>query len=652
MLVFGPEVVQERHAASKLEWLVTNGIGGYAAGTVAGLLSRSYHGLLIAALQPPLGRTLTLVKLDETAVVGGVSHELFVNQWGPKIEDIQPDGNRYLTQFALDGMTPVWTFTFAGVTLEKRVWMEPGKNTTYVQYRHAGGDVPLTLSAQLIANFRDHHGGGSDGVWQIERVENGLQFVAFKPAPPFYVFCTDAELTPRHIWYNNYYKAIEEFRGEDITDNHLYAGHLEATLQPGQAITVVATLDRDANLDGNTAYEWRQTYEQTLLSVADLQHDNVPEIKQLLLAADQFIVKRATKELPDGRSVIAGYPWFGDWGRDTMIALRGLTLTTGRPEIAERILRTYARFVDRGMLPNRFPDEGETPEYNTVDATLWYFEAIRAYYEVTEDIKLVDDLYPVLEDIIQWHFKGTRYRIHVDPEDGLLYAGEEGVQLTWMDVKINDWVVTPRTGKAVDVNALWHNALHIMAQFARMLGKPDEMYKRNAAQVKESFEKFWYDGYCYDVIGGPTGKDTSLRPNQLIAVALPHQLLTEEQQRSVVQVCEERLLTPRGLRSLEQAHETYHKRYVGNRPTRDAAYHQGTVWAWLIGPFVEAHLRVYGDKAKARSFLLPVLENLREGVAGSINEVFDADPPHHPRGAFAQAWSVAEILRAWALTRD
>lgn len=652
MFAFGPDIVRDVEAASKLEWLVTNGIGGYAAGTVSGVLSRSYHGLLVAALKPPLGRTLTVVKLDETAIVNGASHDLYVNQWGPEVDSITPRGQRYLSQFALEGMTPVWTYVVDGITLEKRIWMEPGQNTTYVEYRHTSGVDALTLSMKVMANFRDHHGGGSEGMWQIDPVENGLQFIAFKPAPPFYVLCADAKINPRHVWYNNYYKVIEEFRGEDVRDNHLYAGHLDVMLEPGESVTVVATLDLDANLDGTKAYRWRQTYEQTLLSVSDELRDEPPEIKQLLLAADQFIVKRATEELPDGRSVIAGYPWFGDWGRDTMIALRGLTLATGRSEIAERILRTYARFVDRGMIPNRFPDAGETPDYNTVDATLWFFEAIRAYYEVTENFTLVEDLYPVLEDIIEWHFKGTRYRIRVDPHDGLLHAGEEGVQLTWMDVKINDWVVTPRTGKAVDVNALWHNALHIMAQFARMLGKSDEMYTRAAAQVKENFDKFWYDGYCYDVIGGPNGKDTSLRPNQLIAVSLPHQLLTTDQQRSVVQVCEHRLLTPRGLRSLDQDHESYHGRYGGNLATRDTAYHQGTVWSWLIGPFVEAHLRVYGDKAKARSFLLPVLENLREGVAGNINEVFDGNPPHHPRGAFAQAWSVAEILRAWALTRE
>ncbi len=647
MLDFGPDTVQNLQASRELEWLVTNGIGGYAAGTVPGLLSRSYHGLLVSALKPPLGRTLTVAKLDEIAIVGGESYDLYVNQWGP--DQIEPLGNQHMTGFSLEGRTPLWTYAVGGVTLEKRIWMQPGKNTTYVRYTHTGGDV-LKLSIKVMANFRDHHGGGSEGMWQIDPVENGLQFVAFKGAPPFYVLSGDVNIHARHIWYKNFYKAIEDFRGEDVYDNHLYAGHMEITLKPGESATVVATMQSDANLDGDKAYEWRRAYEETLLSVSGLA-DQEPQIRQLVLAADQFIVKRSTEELPDGRSVIAGYPWFGDWGRDTMIALRGLTLTTGRPEIAEKILRTFARFVDKGMIPNRFPDAGEIPEYNTVDATLWFFEAIRAYYAHTHDDDLVADLFPVLEDIIRWHIKGTRYKIRMDPHDGLLYAGEEGVQLTWMDVKINDWVVTPRTGKAVDVNALWHNALCIMAEFARLLGVPDGEYVIAAAKVKKNFDSFWFDGYCYDVIGGPNGKDASLRPNQLIAVSLGGNLLTEAQQRAVVEACENRLLTPRGLRSLDRDHPSYVSRYGGNRATRDAAYHQGTVWNWLIGPFVEAHLRVYGDKAKARSLLLPVIENLREGVVGNINEVFDADAPHNPRGAFAQAWSVAEILRAWALTR-
>jgi predicted glycogen debranching enzyme len=333
-----------------------------------------------------------------------------------------------------------------------------------------------------------------------------------------------------------------------------------------------------------------------------------------------------------------------------MISLPGLTLTTGRPRVAASILRTFAQFVDQGMLPNRFPDAGEKPEYNTSDATLWYFEAIRAYYAATGDKALLAELFPVLQTIIDAHQRGTRYQIHVDAADGLLYAGEAGVQLTWMDVKIGDWVVTPRTGKAVELNALWYNALCSMAHFAQELGQSAERFSSLAEQAKAGFQQFWNAelGYCYDVIHTPEYyPDDSLRPNQLFAVSLPYSPLTSEQQRTVVDVCTRHLLTPEGLRSLAPGRRGYSANYRGRPLQRDSAYHQGTVWAWLIGPFVSAHLRVYQDPEMARSYLLPLLRHLADQGLGSVSEIFDAEPPFCPRGCFAQAWSVAELLRAW-----
>ncbi len=376
--------------------------------------------------------------------------------------------------------------------------------------------------------------------------------------------------------------------------------------------------------------------------------------ERLVLAADQFIVRRSLPDDPDGRSVIAGYPWFGDWGRDTMISLPGLTLVTGRHDVAARVLRTFARFVDRGMLPNRFPDEGETPEYNTVDATLWYFEAIRAYHAATDDDGLLGDLFPVLQEIVEWHRRGTRYHIQVDPDDGLLYAGEPGVQLTWMDAKVGDWVVTPRIGKPVEINALWYNALRSMADFARRLGEPLSPYEALAEQTVTGFARFWNQdtGYCYDVIHGPDGDDPALRPNQLFAVSLPHSPLSPSQQRAVVDVCARRLLTSHGLRSLARDDPAYIGHYGGDRRQRDAAYHQGTVWSWLIGPFVTAYLRVYDDRERARSFLQPFIHHLVDHGVGSISEIFDGDAPFAPRGCIAQAWSVGEVLRAWSAVGD
>jgi predicted glycogen debranching enzyme len=355
---------------------------------------------------------------------------------------------------------------------------------------------------------------------------------------------------------------------------------------------------------------------------------------------------------PNGRTIIAGYPWFGDWGRDTMISLPGLMLVTGRHDEAARTLRTFAHFVDQGMLPNRFPDGGETPEYNTADATLWYFEAIRAYHAATSDATLLRDLFPVLQEIIEWHQRGTRYNIRMDPDDGLLYAGEPGVQLTWMDARVGDWVVTPRIGKPVEVNALWYNALRIMADFARHLGESAELYDTLAEQAQDGFARFWNEatGYCYDVLDGPEGDDPALRPNQLFAVSLPHSPLTCQQQRAVVDACARHLLTSHGLRSLAPDAPAYIGHYGGDQRQRDAAYHQGTVWGWLIGPFVSAHLRVYGDRELARSFLQPLIHHLADHGLGSISEIFDGDPPFTPHGCIAQAWSVAEVLRAWQAT--
>ena len=374
-------------------------------------------------------------------------------------------------------------------------------------------------------------------------------------------------------------------------------------------------------------------------------------VAQLILAADQFIATRAT-----GKTIIAGYPWFGDWGRDTMIALPGLTLATGRSEIARPILLTFAKYLDQGMLPNAFPEEGpeedNLPGYNTVDAILWYFEAIRAYVADTDDNTLLEELFPALEDVIDWHLRGTRYNIHLDSDDGLIYAGTPTEQLTWMDAKVDDWVVTPRIGKPIEINALWHNALLCMAEFANRLGESDSDYLDLAKFSATSFPKFWNakQQHCYDVIEGPDGNDPVLRPNQLFAVSLKYAPpLSQQQQKAVVDSCAQQLLTSHGMRSLSPSHSDYVGVYGGDRVKRDGSYHQGTTWGWLIGPFVEAHLKVYGNAAIAQQFLDPLIHHLTGGCVGTLSEIFDGDTPFAPRGAFAQAWSVAEVLRLQAL---
>lgn len=381
-------------------------------------------------------------------------------------------------------------------------------------------------------------------------------------------------------------------------------------------------------------------------------------VEHLVLAVDQFVVDRAVDGEP-GKTVIAGYPWFGDWGRDTMIALPGIAIAAGRPELAKPILETFARYLDQGMLPNVFPEAGTTPNYNTVDATLWYFEAIRAYWAATADAQFVADLFPKLVEVIEWHQKGTRYNIHVEA-DGLLYAGESGVQLTWMDAKIGDWVVTPRTGKPVEINALWYNALRIMQQLAEVVGQSATPYQELAETTRQSFQRFWSDdlGYCYDVLDSPNGDDVSLRPNQVFAIALPNtalntpSLLTPKQQESVLAVVQENLVAPYGLRSLAPSHPSYQGHYGGDPLQRDSSYHQGPVWGWLIGPFVQAHLQVHQDPAAAIAFLEPMAEQLSLGCVGNLSEIFDGDAPHAPRGAFAQAWTVAEVLRTYRLAAE
>jgi predicted glycogen debranching enzyme len=374
-------------------------------------------------------------------------------------------------------------------------------------------------------------------------------------------------------------------------------------------------------------------------------------VRQLVLAADQFIVQRGETD-GRGRSVIAGNHWFSDWGRDTMIALPGLALATGRHDVARNVLATFGEFVSQGMLPNRFPDGGELPEYNTVDATLWYVQALDEYFAATGDRTLIAELYPVLLDIVEAHLKGTRYRIHADT-DGLLYAGETGVQLTWMDAKVGDWVVTPRIGKPVEINALWYRTLVVMASFAAQRGDAlaERRFAMLAGNALRSFRRrFWSKehGYLADVVDGPSAvADYALRPNQLFAVSLDGSLLESEQARAVVDICARELWTPVGLRSLAPREPGYVGRYAGGPRERDGAYHQGTVWAWLLGPFALAHWRVYRDAAAARGYLSGIAPHLREACIGQVSEIFDGDVPHRPEGCVAQAWSVAEVLRAW-----
>ena len=658
------------------EWLVTNGIGGYGAGTVSGLLTRRYHGLLIAALKPPLGRTLLLSKLNETIVYNAQKYELYCDRWADK--SVSPHGYQYLSNFFLVGTTPVWEYEFADALLEKRIWMKQGENTTYIRYTLRRGNFPLELSLQALVNYRDHHGDTHAAGWrmQINSIAGGIEIQPCEDREDdrLYLFDDDnktisVDWHPNHLWYYNYCLAREKYRGLIYCEDHLWGATGTVTLGQGDSITIIASTEPKPNSNSESAWQERYKYEQELLKKSQrLEFDKLNDptaippkwISQLVLAANQFIVDRPTKLFRNGKTIIAGYPWFNDWGRDTMISLPGLTLATGRPSIARLILRTYAEYVSEGMLPNVFGDVTEKPDYNTVDATLWYFEAIFAYYQNTLDKSLIKELFPVLADIINSYAKGTRYNIHQD-SDGLLYVGQEGSQLTWMDAKVGDWVVTPRIGKPIEINALWYNALVVMEQLAIEIDRPQLEYTQLANSTRQGFQKFWNGnlGYCYDVIDTPQNpnNDDTLRPNQIFAVSLPSidrvpPLLNLQQQKSILSVVTQELLTPCGLRTLSPNHPDYHGSYGGDRRTRDGAYHQGTVWTWLLGHFVRAHLKVYREPETTRKFLTPVADLLETGCVGKIGEIFDADPPYAPRGCISQAWSVAEILNSWKLINE
>jgi predicted glycogen debranching enzyme len=654
---FGRDICCDLTAAESREWLVTNGIGGYAFGTIAGLQTRCYHGLLVAALQPPLGRTLLVAKLDETVSYGSEEFALFTNRWADGT--VSPEGYRNIERFHLEGTTPVWTFALADALLEKRIFMPSGANTTYILYRLVRASSPIEMSVKVLADYGEEHcvTVGRTRPMEITQVERGLQVVAPDGATPVYVLSDSATALPASDWYRNFDLAAERARGLPDRTDHFFAGEIHATIAPGGSFTIVASTAAAPPLNGEVALAKRQSETGALLdrffaANGATTRATSPAIQQLVLAADQFIAARPLPGANDAKTILAGYPWFGDWGRDTMIALPGLCIATGRPWLARNILRTFSRFVSEGMLPNRFPSAGEVPVYNTVDATLWYFEAVRQYFEATSDIGMLHEMFPVLDGIVDAHVRGTRYNIHVDPADGLLYAGEAGMQLTWMDAKVGDRVVTPRIGKPIEVNALWLNAAAAMAQFARALGRDAARYEGLADRARSCFARFWNreKKFCFDVIdapGSPDGKDGTLRPNQILAVSLPVTALTPEQQRGVVDVCARELLTSLGLRSLGRNEQGYKGRYAGSPEERDGAYHQGTVWGWLLGPFALAHLRVYDNPADAMSFLEPMFGQLRAAGVGTAGEIFDGDPPFTPNGCVAQAWTVGETLRAW-----
>ena len=640
--------------AERREWWLANGLGGYAAGTVAGTLTRRYHGLLIAPVKPPLDRRLVFAKADATLVDGDREIPLFSNRWAGSVA--HPSGHVHLESFRLEGRMPVWRYVVGDIALEQRIWLEPGANTSYVAWRlvTTGAEHDLMLRVRLLVNGRDHHSRTQMDQFQPAiKVPDPAQRQIDVPDFTLRLWVVGGVIVDGVNWFENFDLPIEHERGLAHRDHHLCLGEAVLTLQAGVWTGVVASLHEDTSLDFDAALRRFLVREAELLAQAGAR---VPElrgapdwVRQLVLAADSFLFARPLPDLPDGESVIAGYPWFGDWGRDTMIALPGLTLATGRSEIARRILLTFAQFADRGMLPNLFPSADEPLAYNTADAALWFVEAWRAYLETSADTETLARAFLVFQEIIAWHVAGTRYGIGMDPNDGLLRAGEPGTQLTWMDAKIGDWVVTPRVGKPVEINALWYNALRSVAGFARQLGQSPTFYDDLADQARQGFHRFVKpDGEgLFDVLDGPDGDDARIRPNQIFAVSLHYSPLDPVARQAVVRVCGRELLTSYGLRSLAPRHPEFRPCYRGDVQERDGGYHQGPVWAWLLGHYALAEYRVHGHAAEAQAWLEPIRDHLGDAGLGTVSEIFDGAPPHHPRGAPAQAWSVACVLEAW-----
>jgi len=673
---------QQMETIDRREWLSTNGLGGYASGTASGVNTRCYHGLLVAALVPPGRREVLLSRLDETVIVDGDVYELGASAW--RGGAVAPQGYQHLVGFEARPI-PTWEYRVGAGRLLKRVVAVPGRNATAISYRLEGGS-PVRFEVKVLANSRSFHGatqGHPDWHFQQRGWEHGrLEVAAWDGAPAWRLTWRAAqapEYRPDGQWYWGYLYPEEEARGLPSIEDNYCLGSLSVQLAPGDRLDLLASADgpplrlerdREPELvavpglptgddEGWPSDDTWPTADVLADALAARTRRQVAQAglpasetsEALVAAADQFLVRRTST---GGMTVIAGYHWFDDWGRDTMIALPGLALATRRFDEAREILQTFARYVDHGMLPNTFPDSGQEPQYNTVDATLWWFHALDRYVAATGDLDLAHTQLPLLVDVVEWHRRGTRHGIAVDPADGLLRAGEPGVQLTWMDARVGDRVITPRHGKPVEIQALWYNALGVLAELLERFGQDSSAYSSMAEHARSGLQAFWYEGggYLYDVLGPDGCGDPTLRPNQLVAFALPRCAIDRERAASALAAVEAALLTPVGPRTLAPDDPAYVGRYAGDVAHRDGCYHQGPAWPWLMGPYADAVLAVRGDTPETRrqlgAAIAPLLGHLsNDGCLGSVSELFDGDAPHAPNGATAQAWSVSELLRVY-----
>jgi predicted glycogen debranching enzyme len=647
------ETCRDLDAATRREWLVTNGLGGYASGTIAGINTRRYHGLLVASVNPPVQRMVLLASLEEWLLSGDGPPEALsaAEYWDGTV---YPDGFRRLEAVEVDGMLPAFRWTVAGRIIQRRIWMEHGVSRTVLTYRLVSGP-PLSLQLRPLFAHRDYHqqrhgqGGfemaeSSDG-WIIDA--GGVRsFFQVRPGPVVRSYPD---------WYWRVLHREERKRGLDDEEDLFTPGTVEVALDERREVVVVAgTEPTPPGWDIATSWQMAQQRQAALRDPATVH----PLATQLVVAAEQFRVARRMAISPpplvgEGqgggqRTVIAGYHWFTDWGRDTMISLAGIAIRPGTLWQARAVLNTFLEYLDEGLIPNRFPEAGDAPNYDTMDATLWLFQALAAYLRTSGDWRFIAGRLDALESIIDWHVTGTRHNIKMDASDGLLAGGEEGYALTWMDARVQEWVVSPRRGKPVEINALWYNALCLTADWCERALRPAGRYREMAAQARASAQaRYWYGlgGYCFDVVDGPDGDDPSLRPNQVIALALVYPLIEGDRGRQVLDVITAKLLTPYGLRTLAPDDPRYQSVYEGDQRARDAAYHMGMAWPWLLGPYLDAHLRIYGDREAVRRVVEPFEAHLTDAGLGTISEIFEPEPPYRPVGCIAQAWSVAEVLR-------
>lgn len=649
------------------EWLVTNGLGGYASGTLCGAVTRRYHGLLVAALLGTLGRVVMLNHLLESLLLpDGSQFVLGGDDFADA--DVEPR----ISQFRLEWGLPIWVYEAAGYVIEKRLLMVHGQNTVHVSYTLLSGPGPVGFALRPSVHFRSHENAVDENLGDDYSVSlKGAQYEihASKNIPALRLFLDSSSngfVYERNALREMFYSTEAE-RGYAAVGRLWSPGYLNTTLQPGSTTTLVASTESWETimaLNPVMAKEAELERRERLVAMAEPAASEGAGA-EFVLAADQFIIQpagriedkaRAQAAGDEIRTVIAGYHWFTDWGRDTMISLEGLTLTTGRNKEAGWILRTFAHYIHHGLIPNLFPEGKSKGLYHTADATLWFFHAVDRYLQTTHDRETLKLLLPKLVEIAEAHLRGTDFGIGVDPTDGLLRQGAEGYQLTWMDAKVDGWVVTPRRGKAVEINALWYNALRLLQGWLVESDQKEtaSAFGQHADKAYDSFnQRFWSDsqGYLLDIVDGEQGDDSALRPNQIIAISLHHPVLEEQHWSAVLETVQRELVTPVGLRSLARNHPDYKPRYDGDLRARDAAYHQGTVWGWLLGPFIDTWMKVRpDDHAGAREFLVPLASHLQEACIGSISEIFDAEAPFTPRGCIAQAWSVAEALRCWVKT--